>query len=268
MPVPDSMSKFGDFEVIFGKEPLQCATRTQNDNCHLVSIIGHKNELMEWTRPEWDDQGVGAPGPPPSHFLQGSAGADGGGAPGGAPDGGGGGGGGGGAVGGVNYLNCLYSRRYEHYGRDEESPPPPYVPSEMWVERILTPVLEALFPPKEQNKRLIYDLMLPTKVRCGGGRGSVMGQGRGGVLVRSRRDQHHVTAHHLTPPYTTPRHPTPSHATPPHHPTPRPPPQVLSDDAVECTLLMLYEDLDHPENIEKEEVRRDETTLGIRIVTS
>lgn len=131
--------------MIFGKEPLQCATRGLNEHCKWVSIIGHKNELLEWTRPDWQDQGIGAPRPPPSHFLQSSAGGE---------------GGGGGEVegepimnnggGGVSYLNRVFSRRYEHYGREEDSPPPKYVPSEMWVERILNPVLEALFPPKEQ----------------------------------------------------------------------------------------------------------------------
>ena len=138
-PVPDSMSSFGDFELIFGKEPLQCATKGLNLHCKWVSIIGHKNELMEWDRPEWDNQGVGAPGPPPSrlNLPEGGGGA-------GPPEAAGGAGGGG----GVNYLNQLFSRKYEFYGREEDSPSPPYVPTELWIDDILTPVLEALFPPK------------------------------------------------------------------------------------------------------------------------
>ena len=159
-PVPDSMTSFGDFEKIFGKEPLQCAFKALHEHFKWVKIIGHPSELQEWDSPMWDDQGVGAPNPPPSHLAQNEDQANQQAAQ--AAQGGGNNT----IYAGVTFEGTLYSRRYDQYGADaaaqagEQRPPPPH-PHEMWVVRILNPVLESLYPPADDSRRLKYDLYLP-----------------------------------------------------------------------------------------------------------
>ena len=51
--------------------------------------------------------------------------------------------------------------RYVHYLVDEQNPPPPPTTTEAWVVKILTPVLEAVFPANPPSMKLNYALYMP-----------------------------------------------------------------------------------------------------------
>eukprot|EP00931_Biecheleriopsis_adriatica_P073552 TRINITY_DN47812_c0_g1_i1.p1 TRINITY_DN47812_c0_g1~~TRINITY_DN47812_c0_g1_i1.p1 ORF type:complete len:4288 (-),score=931.49 TRINITY_DN47812_c0_g1_i1:37-12879(-) len=72
-PVPDSMSSFADFEMVFGREALQCAFRFTHEHRRWVDIIGEDHELLEWDAPVIDEQGVGAPSPLPGVVFKDAA---------------------------------------------------------------------------------------------------------------------------------------------------------------------------------------------------
>lgn len=61
-PVPDSMSHFGDFENILGKEILQCGLVSRHEHRHWVHIVGTPYDVIEWAAaPDLADQGVHSP---------------------------------------------------------------------------------------------------------------------------------------------------------------------------------------------------------------
>ena len=62
-PVPESMSSFSDFEVVFGKEALRCAFKFRHEHRQWVQIVGEEHELLEWDTAHPYDQGVGASRP-------------------------------------------------------------------------------------------------------------------------------------------------------------------------------------------------------------
>ncbi len=41
-PVPESMSSFDDFERVFGKEALQCATKFNHEHRKWVEVVGEE----------------------------------------------------------------------------------------------------------------------------------------------------------------------------------------------------------------------------------
>ena len=69
-PVPESMSSFPEFEMIFSREALQCTWLYQHSHRKWVEVLGalaRSNsaamtyELLEWDEPEPLRQGVGSP---------------------------------------------------------------------------------------------------------------------------------------------------------------------------------------------------------------
>ena len=128
-PVPESMSKAGDFELVFGKEALRCSFKFRHEHRQWVQIVGEEHELLEWDTPHPYDQGVGVPRgvgtadmPPDSgpEELFGD---------------------------GIVFNEVTYSRPFRHYLVDmQELAPPPPAPTETWVAELLQPVLEACYP--------------------------------------------------------------------------------------------------------------------------
>eukprot|EP00906_Rhabdomonas_costata_P012121 RCo017320 len=57
-PVPDSMTHFPDFEVILGREALQCGLISRSEHRHCVHILGTEFDLVQWDEPNPSDQGV------------------------------------------------------------------------------------------------------------------------------------------------------------------------------------------------------------------
>jgi len=60
-PVPDSMTRFSDFEGLFGSRAFYCGVVLRNQHRNWVHIVGTEYDLQEWDRPKAADQGVGAP---------------------------------------------------------------------------------------------------------------------------------------------------------------------------------------------------------------
>ena len=65
-PLPDSMTQFGDFGTIFGRQALHCGIRMRQDARLWVHVVGTPYDLLEWTEPSQYDQGVGVPTTPPA----------------------------------------------------------------------------------------------------------------------------------------------------------------------------------------------------------
>ena len=65
---------------------------------------------------------------------------------------------------GITYCGQTFIRPYPYYLADQNNPPPAPAPSEVWVKELLTPVLEALFPPNPPSKKMDYKLYMPTAV--------------------------------------------------------------------------------------------------------
>lgn len=65
-PVPDSMTRFSDFETLFGGQALHCGVVLKNQHRHWVHIVGTEFDLQEWDKPKPNDQGIGVPKPAPS----------------------------------------------------------------------------------------------------------------------------------------------------------------------------------------------------------
>jgi hypothetical protein len=60
-PVPDSMTRFSDFESLFGSRAFYCGLVLRNQHRNWVHIVGTEYDLQEWDKPKAADQGVGAP---------------------------------------------------------------------------------------------------------------------------------------------------------------------------------------------------------------
>eukprot|EP01107_Rhizomastix_libera_P015447 TRINITY_DN5841_c0_g1_i1.p1 TRINITY_DN5841_c0_g1~~TRINITY_DN5841_c0_g1_i1.p1 ORF type:complete len:4156 (-),score=944.82 TRINITY_DN5841_c0_g1_i1:134-11092(-) len=61
-PVPESMTKYQDFEVLFGRNPLHCGIVQHTKNSLWVHIVGTPYDLVEWNEPPSSgDRGVGYP---------------------------------------------------------------------------------------------------------------------------------------------------------------------------------------------------------------
>jgi hypothetical protein len=60
-PVPDSMSRFGDFEALFGRQTLHVGVVRRQEHRFWVHVVGTAFDLQEWDKPPHDDQGVGIP---------------------------------------------------------------------------------------------------------------------------------------------------------------------------------------------------------------
>ena len=133
-PVPDSMTAFSDFEQVFGKEALRCSFKFRHEHRQWVSIVGEDHELLEWDSPDPTDQGVGGPkGLPGDDFP---------------------------FYEGFLHRGIRYTRPFRYYLTEEQvPPPPPPLAAESWIVDILTPVLEAVFPPGPLQ--LDYALLMP-----------------------------------------------------------------------------------------------------------
>jgi hypothetical protein len=175
-PVPDSMTAFEDFELVFGREALQCAWKFCHAHRNWVEVIGEAHELMEWDAPDPLDQGVGVPRPYPAQvrtraFSFFSFAHDSlvssptslsccrrlvAGVPRPCP-----------AQAGservpITYDGVEFGRPYPYYFvEDEKEPPPPPHEHERWVVEALTPVLEAVYPKDPPDGKLDYALFLP-----------------------------------------------------------------------------------------------------------
>jgi len=64
-PVPDSMTRFTDFESLFGGRAFYCGLVLRSQHRHWVHIVGTEYDLQEWDKPKAIDQGVGVPKEPP-----------------------------------------------------------------------------------------------------------------------------------------------------------------------------------------------------------
>jgi hypothetical protein len=60
-PVPDSMSRFGDFEALFGRQTLHVGVVRRQEHRFWVHVVGTAFDLQEWDKPPHDEQGVGVP---------------------------------------------------------------------------------------------------------------------------------------------------------------------------------------------------------------
>ena len=60
-PVPDSMSHFQDYEVILGKDILQCGNVHRSEHRHWVHIVGTPYDVVEWDEHDPRDQGINQP---------------------------------------------------------------------------------------------------------------------------------------------------------------------------------------------------------------
>jgi hypothetical protein len=60
-PVPDSMSRFGDFEALFGRQTLHVGVVRRQEHRFWVHVVGTAFDLQEWDKPPHEDQGVGIP---------------------------------------------------------------------------------------------------------------------------------------------------------------------------------------------------------------
>ncbi len=171
-PVPDSMTQYTDYNIIFGKESLHCGIVARQDKRLWVHIVGTECDLIEWTEPSKEDQGVGAPAiikAPPvplpntgpywqcsvctfmNNKLDGQVNACGvcgspnpsaPGAPATAPkftvdD-------------GFTYSGKNFKRPFDPYSED----PHPH-PAETWIVAILGPLLNLIFPPDSDETKMV-----------------------------------------------------------------------------------------------------------------
>lgn len=60
-PVPDSMTRFADFEALFGGRAFYCGLVLRNQHRHWVHIVGTEYDLQEWDKPKPTQQGIGEP---------------------------------------------------------------------------------------------------------------------------------------------------------------------------------------------------------------
>eukprot|EP00658_Telonema_sp_P-2_P038382 TRINITY_DN27556_c0_g1_i1.p1 TRINITY_DN27556_c0_g1~~TRINITY_DN27556_c0_g1_i1.p1 ORF type:complete len:1525 (-),score=378.05 TRINITY_DN27556_c0_g1_i1:111-4685(-) len=120
-PVPDSMTSFADFELVFGKEALRCSYKYRHEHRQWVSIVGEDHELLEWDAPDPTDQGIGGPvGLPGTQYP---------------------------FLDGYLHRGVEYTRPFRYYLEHlQVPPPPPPAPTEIWVRELLQPILEACYP--------------------------------------------------------------------------------------------------------------------------
>ena len=55
-PVPDSMTQYGDFQDLFGREALHCGIVARNQHRLWVHVVGTECDLAEWNEPNPLDQ--------------------------------------------------------------------------------------------------------------------------------------------------------------------------------------------------------------------
>ena len=174
-PVPDSMTQYTDFNIIFGKESLHCGIVARQQKRLWVHIVGTECDLIEWTEPDKADQGVGAPliikdtTPAPTqgpywncgvctylnNKLEGQVDACGvcgspnpasaTAAQAGPPLN---------TDNGFNYCGLKYNRAFDPYSED----PHPH-PTETWIVSLLGPLLNTLFPPDSEESKMVYYYM-------------------------------------------------------------------------------------------------------------
>ncbi|CAK8987682.1 Uncharacterized protein (Fragment) [Durusdinium trenchii] len=196
-PLPDSMTRFEDFETIFGDASLQCGVVCRTQHRLWVHLVGRSFDLMEWSPSPLAafKQGAGGPQEAPSSARCGRCGqsngcwqcerctminckletsadscvACGGPSPGGEESGP--------PLGPMGFgrgarrpkvqpvtegvfLGERFSRPLDLYADEGPSLPDP----ESWLLDVLVPVLLELFPSDPEDRRLRYQLLLPEKV--------------------------------------------------------------------------------------------------------
>merc|ERR1712194_552462 len=60
-PIPDSMTQYNDYDIIFGREPLHCGVVKKETHRNWVHIVGKEFDLAEWDEGKKTDQGIGFP---------------------------------------------------------------------------------------------------------------------------------------------------------------------------------------------------------------
>jgi hypothetical protein len=134
-PVPDSMTQFLDFKVLWDRPQFQCGLVRRDENRHWVNLMDLPYELQEWSAEDMVDQGVYCP----VHSKGASEEKD--------------------DPGKVDFIGVEYSRPFDLYS----DIPHPEV-NERWATEFLRPILLHLFPKGDPEKMMAYKLLLPTTI--------------------------------------------------------------------------------------------------------
>eukprot|EP01062_Namystynia_karyoxenos_P081246 TRINITY_DN888_c0_g3_i1.p1 TRINITY_DN888_c0_g3~~TRINITY_DN888_c0_g3_i1.p1 ORF type:complete len:5328 (+),score=1998.63 TRINITY_DN888_c0_g3_i1:108-15986(+) len=70
VPVPDDFAEFADFQDLFGRDSLQCYFSHVHENRTWINLVGLRYDLMRWTEPPVEEQGVGEPKPVPKKAFR------------------------------------------------------------------------------------------------------------------------------------------------------------------------------------------------------
>ena len=130
------MSRYSDFELVFGKESLQCSWQFRNAHRKWVQIVGEgATDIIEWDQPDPLDAGVGAPvaldGHPELGFM---------------------------------YKGIEFTRPCRYYFPTKQSTPPPRAPDgEEWVAEMVQPLLEGAYP-WGQSTAMNFPVLMPTEI--------------------------------------------------------------------------------------------------------